>query len=245
MSFSVSVVKWRFVALVYCAPFCVFADQAAPDIGAARATNRGVTVEAEFTVELNESRTANEIRVSVSETGVATVAVQLAPDAKRVTWSGPSATDQREKVRKELGKDLPSAVGGKEFHIKITFVGRPPIVRAWNSDGEYEPLRELRRDIELWTHVPYVVTQAFFQRGQADESAGSYIAATRSYRAGLAEMGELYSDANLLDDTGTKLVLAESNESKNNQEAAAAVYGRVLESRLRAYERKYRLKLAK
>jgi TolA-binding protein len=86
------------------------------------------------------------------------------------------------------------------------------------------------------------VGEAFLEQGKAEEAGGNYTAAVQSFRAGIDSIGDLYSHAKLLDDTGVKLVLAESNESKGNLKGAAAVYERVLESRLHAYAVKFGLK---
>ena len=75
--------------------------------------------------------------------------------------------------------------------------------------------------------------------GQSLQARGDYEAAIAAYHHGIQILSDRYSTAALNDDTGMKLVLAKSNEEKGNLQSAAAVYERVLGSRINALAEKH------
>ena len=67
--------------------------------------------------------------------------------------------------------------------------------------------------------------------------------AIEAFQSGIKTLGDLYKHPDLIDDTGMKLMLAESNSENGNTAEAIVLFERVLESRLTVYEEHYNLKL--
>lgn len=203
-------------------------------------TEKAMSNEKQLAVELNEYRHGDHIQVHWSKLGKASVTLRMAGTAAPTAWTGTPLKDHLATVEKMLSQ-IRASKNGKDFQLKVNWPERAATMVAWNATGEPSDLRELRREMEFMTHVPYVVAKGALVHGNELESKKDYAAAVHAYRGGVDELANLYSSPDLLDDTGMKLVLAESQEENGDTKTAATVYGRVLESRIHAYSEKYRL----
>ncbi len=79
-------------------------------------------------------------------------------------------------------------------------------------------------DIEL--------ARSYLNVGVRALDSAEYPAAIKACKAGIKAIGNHYGGSNIIDDTGQKLVVAETNEKQNRPDIAASVYCSVLKSRL-------------
>ncbi len=125
--------------------------------------------------------------------------------------------------------------------LEISRYGQKTMVLAWDTQSEPDSLRQMRVLLEKIGHSRYSEAAALLRRGSAWAGAGKFAEAIQTFRAGIEVLGTMYRDPSgkMIDDTGMKLVLAESSEREGKLQQAAAVYERVLESRTTVYARRF------
>ena len=101
---------------------------------------------------------------------------------------------------------------------------------SWTPAEEDPDLQSARESLETQGHAAYVIALAYLRQG--DSEASDHAAAAKSYKDGVAILGKSYFDTKVLDDTGIKLVMARSMETKNGIATTAGIYRGILESRL-------------
>lgn len=69
-------------------------------------------------------------------------------------------------------------------------------------------------------------------RGTKALETGAFSAAIQECKAGIKALGNRYGGPETIDDTGQKLVVAQMNENDNRLDVAAAIYCKVLNTRL-------------
>ena len=88
------------------------------------------------------------------------------------------------------------------------------------------------------TDQAYVGAAEAYENGVTALGRKEFRAASKIFDHGLHILGDNYFYDGLVDDTGIKLVIAQSEESKGVFEVAANIKGRVLDSRLEAFRAK-------
>jgi len=205
--------------------------------GAVAQTGEAMLNEQQVLVELDENRLGSYIRIRWSKHGAVSAEVKNAAGAA-VSWTGDLPEERIMALEKILSRVRPFS-NGTEFHLKIDRPGKGITLTAWDVETEPPSLRELRHDLELMAHVPYLVAKSALIQGNDERATMAFAAAALSYRHGIEELANLYSSSYLLDDTGVSLALARLSDEKGDVKTASAVYGRVLESRIHAYEEKH------
>jgi hypothetical protein len=99
--------------------------------------------------------------------------------------------------------------------------------------------RELRERLHRVGHAEGAVALTALHVGQALAAAGRRDDAIAMYRFGISELGARHASVELLDDTGTKLILAEHRLAAGDADQAAALLERVLDSRATVYARRF------
>ena len=77
----------------------------------------------------------------------------------------------------------------------------------------------------------------YLDSGNENYEIGNYSEAIYLFKKGIEELGDCYDSPGLLDDTGTKFLMAKSEERRRNFEYAAHGLRSVLKDRLSLYER--------
>ncbi|WP_400189913.1 hypothetical protein [Massilia orientalis] len=88
---------------------------------------------------------------------------------------------------------------------------------------------------------PYMNTKKFFKLAEVEISSGKYRDAINLLRRGISELGDRYRSNGAIDETGTRLALAEIEESNNRLDVAANLLLSVLATRLNMYAEKSRI----
>ena len=112
----------------------------------------------------------------------------------------------------------------------------------WHEEAsapETPAQRDLRERLHRAGHAEGAVALTALHVGQALAAAGRRDDAVAMYRFGIAELGARYASVDLLDDTGTKLILAEHRLAAGDADQAAALLERVLESRTTVYVKRF------
>lgn len=76
----------------------------------------------------------------------------------------------------------------------------------------------------------------YFDFGNENYISKNYLEAIFFFKKGIEELGNCYDSPGLLDDTGTKFLMAKSEERKQNYFNAADGFRSVLNNRLSLYE---------
>lgn len=82
-----------------------------------------------------------------------------------------------------------------------------------------------------------MTTKDYFDRGKKLREQGNNEAAIREFSTALEMLGDSYQHPSVIDDTGTKLALAQHEAERGNVQVAATLYERVVASRLALQER--------
>jgi len=90
-------------------------------------------------------------------------------------------------------------------------------------------------------HLVYTKAFAYWQRGRTIQPSNK-ANAIAVFRLGIETLGIFYQNQNTIDDTEMKLVFAQAKESKGDLNVAAALFEKVLHSRLSIYAHKFGLK---
>lgn len=106
---------------------------------------------------------------------------------------------------------------------------------SWNPANETDTLRNFREQMEKAARAQFVVSFSYLLSGRRAKTPSD---ATLLYKAGLQLVGTSYRDHSVQDDTGLKLIAAQSLERTQGPEAAAPMLGRVLENRLAVWARR-------
>jgi len=99
--------------------------------------------------------------------------------------------------------------------------------------------RELRELLHRAGHVEASVALTALHAGQALAALGRPADAMAMLRFGLAELGALHAGPELVDDSGTRLVLAEHALNAGQADEALALMERALESRTAVYVQRF------
>ncbi|MDM8559706.1 hypothetical protein [Candidatus Parabeggiatoa sp. HSG14] len=96
---------------------------------------------------------------------------------------------------------------------------------------------------QLPQSAPLIYAEAFayWQCGRTIQSSNK-LNAIAIFRWGIERLGNFYQNQNTIDDTGMKLVFAQAKESGGDLNVAAALFEKVLHSRLSIYAHKFGLK---
>jgi hypothetical protein len=168
------------------------------------------------------------------------VAIDPDPAATRVvSWpTDPAAV--RDIVRLvEEARQLPAS-GGGEYVLEVGGTGTP-VRLSWSVAKEGGILRSLRAALDDLAHLAYTEALAVLTHARNLAQRGQFREAVAAYRVGVERLGDHYLHEGLIDDTGMKQLLAESNAAEGNWQAAANVYDRVLEARLQVYAQRFGL----
>jgi hypothetical protein len=71
--------------------------------------------------------------------------------------------------------------------------------------------------------------------GSKLQSAGRYKEAIAEFQHGIERLGDAYTSPEMIDDTKLKLLLAEDRLRADDDKAAAALFSRVLETRIKLF----------
>lgn len=132
------------------------------------------------------------------------------------------------------------AVAAPDCVIELGRAGKVLTTVSWTLSNESAKQRQVRVELERLAHVHYVEAIAFLKRGRA--LGEKYESAIRAFESGLEALGDRYTGPDLLDDTGAKLILAESVRAHGDLRQGATLTERVLESRIAAYAQRFQIK---
>src|SRR5262249_17306181 len=124
---------------------------------------------------------------------------------------------------------------GQEYSLEVRAPDASPVIRSWSAATETDPLREIRTAFEDLSQVRYTQALLGLSYGRSLVERGRRPDAVGIFRRGIEALGDNYYSPELVDDTGTKLLLAENFASKGDWERAATVFDRVLEAPLQVY----------
>jgi hypothetical protein len=79
--------------------------------------------------------------------------------------------------------------------------------------------------------------QRYYDSGNEKYKIGNYLEAIYLFKKGIEELGDCYDTPGLLDDTGTKFLMAKSEERRQNLDNAAYSLRSVLRDRLLLYDK--------
>jgi hypothetical protein len=88
---------------------------------------------------------------------------------------------------------------------------------------------------------PYMITKKFFKLAEVEISNGKYRDAINLLKRGISELGDKYRSNGAIDETGTRLALAEIEERNNRLDVSANLLLSVLATRLNMYAEKNRV----
>lgn len=195
--------------------------------------------------ELRESRPDFSLRFLWQKPGSAKVAVRLnagSAEAVEHHWSG------LEENWKEISTALaalhqPIAGSCSDFSLQAVTTKGSTLEWSWCAASESRALKEVREMIEEKTHAAFAEAVAHLRSGHDLVAGKQFTAAADSFKKGIQILGNHYLDrGKTVDDTGMKLVLAESKENEGKLDTASAILERVLETRLKLYAAKYHLR---
>ncbi|HZU10989.1 MAG TPA: hypothetical protein VFA02_13880 [Pseudacidobacterium sp.] len=116
-------------------------------------------------------------------------------------------------------------------------------VRIASTHPEQDPsYLSFREKAEQIFAAQYVVAKGFLDAGQRSASLQHWKVSAGQFKEGIAALGDSYVDTNALDDSGMRLVLAQSDEKKGEVMRASRVYETVLLTRLHLYANKENIK---
>lgn len=183
--------------------------------------------------------------LTIDRDGMRTVIDWTGPDAIAVTVRLPG------KPHEHTWKGSPAVAGdlqdrlsqlhvgmsgqGSGAALRLSKAGRTTATLTWSPSAQPSTLARVHGDLARIAHLAFVTARAYAERGAASKAADTLPAAIADLREGIRILGASYALPGAIDDTGTKLVLAEHEESRGKLDVAAALYGRVLESRLAQY----------
>lgn len=187
-------------------------------------------VAATLTIDQNGLRTI----VDWAEPGSIAVTIRLPGKPHEHTWKGPPAAagDLQDRLS-QLHAGMSGQGSGAA--LRLSQGGRATATLTWSPSAEPTTLARVHGDLARIAHLAFVTARAYAERGAASKAAGALPLAIADLREGIRILGTSYTLPGAIDDTGTKLVLAEHEESRGKLDVAATLYGRVLESRLAQY----------
>lgn len=192
--------------------------------------------------ELTESRPDASLRVCWRQSGSVKVTVKLS--------SGPNMPVERSwQNLRDNWKEISAAVANLSEHgvtscdsfvLRAITAKGSSLMWAWCPVSETKELREVREMIENTAHAGYTEATAYLQRGHDLHEGRQFAAAADSFKNGIQILGNSYIDPETtIDDTGMKLVLAQSRENEGKLDVASTIFHRVLETRLKLYASRY------
>jgi hypothetical protein len=122
-----------------------------------------------------------------------------------------------------------------DYTLTVTRAGKR-LTQTWSADTETGELAALRGMLEAVGHLACAEAVAYWEAGRQLGRNGVFEPALRSLRTGLARLGDRYRSADLRDDTGLHLVIAGHHEETKQWRAAWDLAGKVLRSRILAYQ---------
>ena len=188
-------------------------------------------------LEFVRKRTTGQITIQWDAPEQVVVSVWLIgkPEVKlERTWQGPPTG--AEKIRAEvtfLQDEKLDRV--EEYTLRSMPEGAAAATVIWSDGAETEKMASLRRMLEEAGHLHCAEAMAYLKRGRVLVADKDHSKAVQPLRVGIEILGDRYEDPDSIDDTGMKLVMARSNQEKEEFETAATLLDRVLESRIRQY----------
>jgi hypothetical protein len=183
-------------------------------------------------------------RATITWTDPTRIAVTVVADpndpaaARSVSWP----------VEQDPGRALHALIGsaarlpgqdGQDYSLEVRGSDAAPAIRSWSAATETDPLREIRTALENLAQIRYTQALLGLSYGRSLAERGRRADAVGIFRRGIEALGDSYYGPELVDDTGTKLLLAENFASKGDWERAATVFDRVLEARLQVYAQRF------
>lgn len=150
----------------------------------------------------------------------------------------PLSTTDQQTLTASLA-DLPAAdlPAGTSYELRMP--GTSIELRRWDAADEPVALARSREAFERVGHVRYYAAKACLFAAAISAEAGEFAAAVRLLRAGIDDLGRRHADHRVLDDTGMTLVQAGRAEKQGEFRQAAALYRKVLDTRLKIYANQY------
>lgn len=156
----------------------------------------------------------------------------------RQTWPADSAM-----LRKALSVLKPVKIGDKKENVFSVYrKEQPAVVLEWANAQETEDLSKVRRLLETASHLACTEATVYWKLGRILANQEEMASAINEFRQGMERLGNLYQSEDTIDDTGMKLVLAESAAKKGDLTTARNMLERILESRISQYMRLHKSK---
>jgi tetratricopeptide (TPR) repeat protein len=137
-------------------------------------------------------------------------------------------------------RDGEFAKNGKYYHRLIVATGGVPSVNlSWDTASESPDLRRIRESIQRAANLRADEAKRASAEGEAARQGGAVDQAISCFKRGLRLLGDLYWAPDSVDHTGQKIVAGQVAEGSGQNEQAAAIYHRVLETRLKSYDARH------
>ena len=192
-------------------------------------------------LEFSHHHESGDVKISLTRSKTLNVSVTFPGDAAgkvfQQAWTC-SAADAA-KIQTAL-MSLNSSRNGqaKEYTLRVMREQQPASDFSWSAQEDVGALANARNVLERVAHLPYVKAAAYQQRAQALPTGKE---AVEAWREGINALGKSYQSADIIDDTGMKLMLAEAKVKSGEFPMAAGMFQRILESRLHNYKRLHHL----
>lgn len=152
----------------------------------------------------------------------------------RRTWDG-EPVDMEKLQQIFNGIDEQKRSGRDDFTLQLFRKGDRFATLVWSTEDEPEALARLRQFLERAGHLACAEAMACWRRGHAFGEGTAHSQAIESLRKGINGLGQAYWHKELIDDTATRLALAESYEKSGEMEIARNLFERALQSRINEY----------
>jgi hypothetical protein len=179
---------------------------------------------------------------------------EVRPHARVVIhWRGPGNAESRVHIKGQpperdethawrVPPDEAKALWAALDRLRLESAAPGDVALHWREESptpESAGQRNLREALHRAGHAEASVASTALHAGQALAGAGRLDDAIAMYRFGIAELGDRYTSPELIDDTESKLILAQHVLAAGKTAQAAALLERVLESRTAVYAKRF------
>lgn len=201
-------------------------------------SSEGMTMAAANMYLFTEVRTDCNLQIALGNPGVVTVNVTLRQLGTRFhseqSAQEPALVEQAQAVLRDASRRSPTAPAALSLRRE-----QDGAEATWDPANETDTLRAFRENLEKAANADFVVGSSYLLAGRQAKTPRE---AAMLYKAGLQTVGTQYRDRSVQDDTGLKLIAAQSLERAQGPEAGAPMLGRVLENRLGVWAKRDHLK---
>lgn len=180
---------------------------------------------------------SKQITIELKKIELVSVKLEFAADSPGTVWSrtwAPAPKAALEVQEWLATEELPVLTQAGDNHLLIFHHERTSEL-MWSTEKEPSFLAKLRNGVFAAAHVTYLESLAHLIRGHDLVNKGQPKESAIELKKGIDLLGYSYSARHVLDDTGFRKGLGESEWMKGNWERAAYFFERVLEDRTMLY----------